>query len=179
MKLLEHESGVGAMIRVITPTQSLVGIAVTSSGEVEASKTFLGIGLIPSDRERMRQWDEFSASRNDSRDARLSDADPSRGLIGVGLARVLGLCAPLGLAGCPPLRAMPTSPGDAAPALKPDIAQLALHDLGNDRSDSSRMPQIELPAATSGRPPNGGRPAGSGGQPPGGQGVDEHPSAKP
>src|SRR5437879_7853777 len=145
MKLLEHESGVGAMIRVITPTQSLVGIAGNFSGEVEASKTFLGIGLIPSDRERMRQWDEFSASRNYSPDARLSDADPSRGLIGMGLARVLGLCAPLGLAGWPPLRAMPTSPGGATAALKPDIAQPALHDLGTDRSDSSRLTPIALP----------------------------------
>ncbi len=82
MKLIEHDSVVGPMIRVITPTQSLVGIAGNFSGEVEASKTFLGIGLIPSDRERMRQWDEFGASRNYSPDARLSDADPSRGLIG-------------------------------------------------------------------------------------------------
>ena len=170
MKLIEHDSVVGPMIRVITPTQSLVGIAGNFSGEVEASKTFLGIGLIPSDRERMRQWDEFSASRNYSPDARLSDADPSRGLIGMGLARVLGLCAPLGLAGCPPLRAMPTSPGDATAALKPDIAQLALHDLGNDRSDSSRMPQIDLLAATSGGAPNVVRLTVSGGEP---QGVKE------
>src|SRR5579859_7984352 len=47
------------MINVLTPTQSLVGIAGNFSAEVDASKTFLGVGLIPSDRDRMRQWDEF------------------------------------------------------------------------------------------------------------------------
>ena len=62
MQLIEHDPVVGPMISVITPTQSLVGIAGNFSGSVEASKTFLGTGLIPSDRERMRQWDEFGAS---------------------------------------------------------------------------------------------------------------------
>src|SRR5207244_1120704 len=79
MNLIEHDSVVGPMIQVITPTQSLVGIAGNFSGDIEASKTFLGVGLIPSDRERMRQWDEFGAGRQYAPDSRLSDGDPSRG----------------------------------------------------------------------------------------------------
>ncbi|MGH8267866.1 MAG: ABC transporter permease, partial [Steroidobacteraceae bacterium] len=78
MKLIERDPLVGPMINVITPTQSLVGIAGNFSGRVEASKTFLGTGLIPSDRERMRQWDEFGASAGYTPDRRMSDADPSR-----------------------------------------------------------------------------------------------------
>src|SRR6516225_1150301 len=82
MKLIEADSVVGPMINDITPTQSLVGIAGNFSGEVEASKTFLGTGLIPSDREKMRQWDEFGAGRGYVADSRMADAEPSRGLIG-------------------------------------------------------------------------------------------------
>src|SRR5262249_45442282 len=94
MELIERDPVVGPMINVITPTQSLVGIAGNFSGSVEASKTFLGTGLVPSSRERMRQWDEFHASAGYVPDRRMADADPTRGIVGVGLARVLGLCAP-------------------------------------------------------------------------------------
>jgi putative ABC transport system permease protein len=170
MKLIEHDPVVGPMINVITPTQSLVGIAGNFSGEVEASKTFLGVGLIPSDRERMRRWDEFGASRRYEPDSRLSDSEQSRGLIGVGLARVLGLCSPLGLQGCPRLAPASVSSNVAVAAVKQDIADLAAHDLGGDRADSNRMPQIDLLAATSGGAPNVVRLTVSGGEP---QGVKE------
>jgi len=167
MKLIERDAVVGPMIQVITPTQSLVGIAGNFSGQIEASKTFLGVGLIPSERDRMRQWDEFGASRPYAPDSRLSDGDPSRGLVGVGLARVLGLCAPLGLPNCPPLRA-PSASNDKAPAVKQDIADLALHDPA--APDSSRQPRIDLLAATAGGAPNVVSLAVSGSEP---QGVKE------
>lgn len=153
MKLIERDAVVGPMIQVITPTQSLAGIAGNFSGEVEASKTFLGVGLIPSDRERMRQWDEFGASRLYAPDSRMSDADQSRGIIGVGLARVLGLCAPLGLPNCPPLQAPSVSNGQA-PAVRQDIADLALHDPTAANADSTHPPRIDLLAATAGGAPN-------------------------
>jgi len=153
MKLIESDAVVGPMIQVITPTQSLAGIAGNFSGEVEASKTFLGVGLIPSDRERMRQWDEFGASRLYAPDSRMSDADQSRGIIGVGLARVLGLCAPLGLPNCPPLQAPSVSDGQA-PAVRQDIADLALHDPAAANADSTHPPRIDLLAATAGGAPN-------------------------
>jgi putative ABC transport system permease protein len=167
MKLIERDAVIGPMIQVITPTQSLVGIAGNFSGQIEASKTFLGVGLIPSERDRMRQWDEFGASRPYAPDSRLSDGEPSRGLVGVGLARVLGLCAPLGLPNCPPLRA-PSASNDKAPAVKQDIADLALHDPA--APDSSRQPRIDLLAATAGGAPNVVSLAVSGSEP---QGVKE------
>jgi len=154
MKLIERDAVIGPMIQVITPTQSMVGIAGNFSGEVEASKTFLGIGLIPSDQDRMRQWDEFGASRQYAPDSRLSDADQSRGLIGVGLARVLGLCAPLGLPDCPPLRSPVAADDRAAPPVTQDVADLAAHDLAAGHADSNRRPRIDLLAATAGGAPN-------------------------
>jgi putative ABC transport system permease protein len=170
MKLIEHDPVVGPMIGVITPTQSLVGIAGNFSGDVEASKTFLGVGLIPSDRERMRQWDEFGAGRPYTADSRLSDSDPSLGLIGAGLARVLGLCVPLGLPNCPPLPAPEGSGNRLDAPVKQDIADLALHDLGARDADRSRRPRIDLLAATAGGAPNVVNLTVSGSEP---QGVKE------
>jgi putative ABC transport system permease protein len=173
MDLIARDPIVGPMIRVITPTQSLVGIAGNFSGDVDASKTFMGVGLIPSDRDRMRQWDEFGAGQVYAPDARLSDSDQSRGLVGVGLARVLGLCAPLGLPGCPAVRTAPASTGSAAPAVKQDLADLALRDLGGGGT-SGRMPQIDLLAATAGGAPNVVRLTVSGSEPQGAKELDDN-----
>ena len=154
MSLIQHDPVVGPMINVITPTQSLVGIAGNFSGRVEASKTFLGTGLIPSNRERMRQWDEFRASAGYVPDRRMSDEDPSRGEIGVGLARVLGLCEALGLHGCPALPAARSSSGETAGAPQRDLTDLAARDLGAGSEGSNPTPRIDLLAATAGGAPN-------------------------
>jgi len=179
MKLIERDPVVGPMIKVITPTQSLVGIAGNFSGSVEASKTFLGTGLVPSDRERMRQWDEFGASAGYVPDQRMSDRDPSRGLIGVGLARVLGLCTPLGLRGCPPLPAARPSPGGTEPAPNEEITQLAARDLAADRQRADQIPQVDLLAATAGGAPNVVQLSVSGAEPQGVKELDDNFIAMP
>ena len=97
MALIGNDPVLRPMLSVMTPTQSLVGIAGNFSGDNDASKTFIGAGLIPSDRDRMRRWDEFGTGATHPADARLSDQDETRGLIGFGLARILGLCRPLAL----------------------------------------------------------------------------------
>jgi putative ABC transport system permease protein len=154
MERLGHDPVLRPMIHVITPTQSLVGIAGNFSGDNDASKTFIGTGLIPSDRDRMRQWDEFGVGIPYRPDPRLSDGDETRGLIGLGLARILALCAPLALADCPPVPAATRSPNQASSTVNQDIARLASQDLGGGSPDSHRMPQIELLAATAGGAPN-------------------------
>jgi putative ABC transport system permease protein len=170
MSLIGHDPVLGPMINVITPTQSLVGIAGNFSGSVEASKTFLGTGLIPSNRERMRQWDEFRASPGYVPDRRMSDDDPSRGEIGVGLARVLGLCSPLGLRGCPALPAPRSSSSEVAGAAQRDLTDLAARDLAAGAQGSNPTPQIDLLAATAGGAPNVVQLAVGGAEP---QGVKE------
>jgi putative ABC transport system permease protein len=151
--LIGHDPVAGPMIHVITPTQSLVGIAGNFSGDNDASKTFLGVGLVPSERDRMRQWDEFGLGTTYAPDPRLSDRDETHGLIGLGLARILGLCAPLALPSCPPMPASAHSPGQPA-VVNQDIADLARHDGAAATGDSHRLPQIELLAATAGGAPN-------------------------
>jgi len=182
IELIEHDPVVGRMINVITPTQSLVGIAGNFSGNVEASKTFLGTGLIPSSRERMRQWDEFRASAGYVPDRRMSDADPSRGEIGVGLARVLGLCESLGLHGCPALPAARPSSAEAAGATdapQRDLADLAARDLAAGVQGADPAPQIDLLAATAGGAPNVVQLAVGGAEPQGVKELDDNFVAMP
>ena len=178
IELIAHDPVVGPMINVITPTQALVGIAGNFSGDVEASKTFLGTGLIPSNRERMRQWDEFGASAGYVPDRRMSDQDPSRGLIGVGLARVLGLCAPLGMRGCPQLPSARSSTGEAAPS-RHELTELAARDRLDERASTDGNPQIDLLAATAGGAPNVVQLAVGGAEPQGVKELDDNFIAMP
>ncbi len=152
MGLIASDPVLKPMINVLTPTQSLVGIAGNFTAEVDASKTFFGVGLIPSDRDRMRQWDEFEIGAARPADPRLSDADDTRGLMGFGLARILGLCARLGLANCPPLPAAERPADKVVAAIDPDIVGLAQRDV--EPGAASGPPQIQLLAATAGGAPN-------------------------
>ena len=179
MGLIAHDPVLGPMINVITPTQSLVGIAGNFSGGVEASKTFLGTGLIPSDRERMRQWDEFRAGVRYVPDRRMSDVDPSRGLIGIGLARVLGLCGPLGLPGCPSLPAAAAPSAHAADPSNPELTSLAARELTADQRDAGQIPQVDLLAATAGGAPNVVQLSIGGAEPQGAKELDDNFIAMP
>jgi putative ABC transport system permease protein len=137
----------------MTPTQSLLGIAGNFSGANDASKTFIGVGLIPSDRDRMRRWDEFGTGATSAPDPRLSDKDETRGLIGLGLARILGLCGQLGLQDCPSIPTAALRPDKAASAPNETLSELAHRDAGT-LDGASTAPHIELLAATAGGAPN-------------------------
>ncbi len=141
------------MISVITPTLTLFGIAGNFEGENDAAKTFFGVGVIPSDRERMRQWNEFGAGQPYVKDTRLSDDDATRGIIGVGLARILNLCQPLKIADCPPPpKAKATVEPKAPPAQ--DFSDLVKGDIAAAANPDARLPRIDLLAATAGGAPN-------------------------
>jgi putative ABC transport system permease protein len=151
MKLIGTDPVLQPMINVMTPTQSLLGIAGNFSGDNDASKTFMGVGLIPSDRERMRRWDELRTDSILPADSRLSDQDETRGLIGFGLARILGLCRALALQNCPSVPDPPASADKPSPVLNEDLGELARRDRGGN---SAGAPHIELLAATVGGAPN-------------------------
>ena len=61
MKLIEDDPVLKPMLNVTTPNVTLFGIA--GNFDVDASKTFFGSGVVPSDRERMRQWNEYRFER--------------------------------------------------------------------------------------------------------------------
>jgi putative ABC transport system permease protein len=150
--LISQDPEIKPLLNVATPTQSLVGIAGNFAGGNEASKTFLGEGLIPSARDRMRRWDEHGTGQTHAADTRLSDGDETRGLVGVGLARILGLCGPLNLRQCPaaPVRA---ANKDEAKA-REDITGLARIDADSSRDAKATGPHLDLLGATAGGAPN-------------------------
>jgi putative ABC transport system permease protein len=151
MKLIGDDPVLKPMLNVLTPTITLFGIA--GNFDIDASKTFLGSGFIPSDRDRMRAWDQHDIFYDRVLpDSGMRDNLETVGVIGVGLARVLGPCERLGLTHCPP-------PPLAAPATEapvaPDIAELAARDRDPTRgAENGGMPRLDLLAATAGGAPN-------------------------
>jgi putative ABC transport system permease protein len=153
MDLISQDPQIRPLLYLATPTQSLMGIAGNFSGGNEASKTFLGVGIVPSARDRMRTWDEHGTGQVRAPDHRLSDDDETRGLVGVGMARILGLCGPLHVAQCP---APPSRASDktATPAkTRDDLTDLARLDTA-PRAKTDDAPHLELLAATVGGAPN-------------------------
>jgi len=158
IKTIEDDPTLGPMINVITPTINMLGLA--ANFDADSSRTFFGLGVVPSDREKMRAWDESGITRNRKLEpSGLVDDDPQRGVIGTGLARILGLCQQLNLPNCaapPQQQPQPPAPAGApsAPAAN-DFADLVSRDLGDaPASPDSAMPRIDLLAATSGGSPN-------------------------
>lgn len=93
IRLIQNDPELGERVNIVTPTISLSGIA--GNFDIDASKTFLGTGYVPADRERMKLWDEHGVSRRRVVDAPgLRADDETVGIVGVGMARVLGLCEP-------------------------------------------------------------------------------------
>jgi len=152
MRTIADDPVLKPMIRVITPTQSLLGIAGNFSGGNNAAKTFLGTGVIPSNQQRMRQWNEYDLPLPETQGAQLSDDAPQRGLIGGGMARILGLCQTLKMLDCP----APPPSHDTAPAAPVDqnLASLAQSELSSGDVKNASMPQLDLLSATASGAPN-------------------------
>jgi putative ABC transport system permease protein len=144
------------MIAVASPIQSLAGIA--GNFDAGESRTFLGTGFVPSARDRMKRWNEYGVGSTAVQHSGLHDSDPSQGIVGQGLARVLGLCEKLHLADCPkppsgaPLEASATA--DVAKLPKQDFSDLVAHDSPASGSLDPVRPHIDLLAATASGAPN-------------------------
>ncbi len=136
-------------LNVVTPTISMSGIA--GNFAIDASKTFLGTGYVPGDREKLRRWDAHGVTaRRVLPEPGLSDQDESRGVVGVGLARVLGLCSALGIPDCPP-RPEPAARRVSASSVAPPPIGL---DPELDPGARPRSPRLDLLAATASGAPN-------------------------
>jgi putative ABC transport system permease protein len=153
MHEIEADPVLRGMIQVITATQSLVGIAGNFSGGASASKTFFGVGLVGADREKMRKWNDYGAGRIYPPDDRLSDPNAPRGVIGRGVARMLGLCGTLHVPNCPAPEPTQTVASNTAPPLDPDVADLARGEQGSEEAPDA-TPRIDLLSATAGGAPN-------------------------
>jgi putative ABC transport system permease protein len=156
MRLIREDPALAPLLRVVTPAVRLYGIA--GNFDLDVSTTFMGSGMVPSDRDRMRQWDEYGVMRNwrvQRTDNGLRDEDETHAVVGAGLARILGLCRQLNIAGCP---VPPEARADTAAAGPPpdvDLSELSQRDRDPQRSaQAGGGPRIDLLAATAGGAPN-------------------------
>jgi len=137
------------MINVATTSLSIFGIA--GNFAAEKSRTFIGAGVVPSDRDRMRSWDPYGF-RLPSK-TNLADDDKEGGIIGVGLARTLGLCAALAIKDCEK-EAETAEAGTVAEEAKE--FELLVEDektaAGGESADP--RPRVDLLAATASGAPN-------------------------
>jgi putative ABC transport system permease protein len=157
LNLIRQDPVLAPAIEIATPVQSLFGIAGNFEGD--ASKTFLGTGFIPSDRDRMKRWNEYGVGSLALQHSGLKDSDPSQGIVGAGLARILGMCERLHLDNCPILpRAAPTRTTVSAEATtlpRQDFSDLVARDNPTGAASAAdTRPRIDLLAATAGGAPN-------------------------
>jgi putative ABC transport system permease protein len=143
------------MVTVVTSVQNVFGIA--GNYEADVSKTFFGTGVVPVDRWRMRQWNDFDILPPDPRDRPLADNAVDVGITGTGLARILALCSLPKLANC---KTRPHThvviPSQESEKLSNDFAALAASEKAVVASTASnrKRPRLDLLAATSNGAPN-------------------------
>jgi putative ABC transport system permease protein len=155
IRLIKEDPVLKPMLNVVTPTVSLYGIAGNFS--IDASKTFFGTGFVPSDRDRMRRWDEYHLQPADMHWPPLgvTDTEINRGYVGVGLARILGLCGPLKIDYCPVMPKKEAAVVADAPPPSVDISELAARDRAPaDTAPKDSAPRLDLLGATAGGAPN-------------------------
>lgn len=154
LNMIRQDPTLQALSAVVTPIQSLAGIA--GNFDNNTSKTFFGVGFVPSDRDRMERWDEYGTEPRGLKRSGLRDDDLSKGITGVGLVRILGLCTRLHLDHCPPQPAQPSSAlaGAEFPAPLANLEDLASRDKPVTDAAASVDPTIDLLAATAGGAPN-------------------------
>lgn len=137
------------LVAVVTPTLQFDGVAGNFSAGV--SRTVIGVGFVASDINKMRQWNEFQLPLVPLRFV-LEDAAPDAAVVGIGVARVLRLCAALGIPNCPSPATDSKPIGKALPA---DIAQLSLAEMpATTDSPGARQTRIELLAGHANGTPN-------------------------
>jgi putative ABC transport system permease protein len=144
VRLLEQDPALKALSAVITPVQFLGGIA--ENPESGGSRTFFATGFVPADQARMHRWNEYAIGEGLENTA-LDGEYASRGVIGVGFARYLGLCQALHLTDCP--KPPPSLPqrgnGEVAALPAQDFSALA-----ESGAVSPDTPRIDLMGATAG-----------------------------
>ena len=146
IKAISSDPILKTMVLVATPTLQFGGVAGNYTAGV--SRTVLATGLVAADVNRMRVWNEFELPLS-TRLLVLEGAPLDAAIVGVGVARVLQLCAALAIADCPKPEAESSGGGDPLPA---DIAALANDEKPQQGGRSKAT--IELLANKTGGAPN-------------------------
>ena len=145
LTLVREDPVLKPLIAVATPTLTVFGIA--GNFDADTSKTFFGAGVVPSEQDSLRNWNGYGLGRPGRRSG-LADDDPLRGVIGTGVARILGLCERLDLPNCPPA---PRNRGEAGEVPDAPVLNLPAQE-ATARADD--FPWLDLLAGTAGGAPN-------------------------
>lgn len=145
------------MLTVVTPTLSLGGLAGNFAAGV--SRTVFGRGVEVDGQNRLRLWNDYHLA-GQARQLALTGTPDDAAVVGVGVARVLQLCAALKVSHCPAAPAAAAASGADAPS---DIAALTAQEqpvagsgaAGAQPADTaSNAPRIEMLAASVHGAPN-------------------------
>ncbi|WP_299963908.1 FtsX-like permease family protein [uncultured Roseobacter sp.] len=135
-------------LTMITPRINMVGVA--GNAETGNSKTFIGTGIVPAEIDQMRQWDGWQINQTTPATG-LTGGSAEDVVIGVGMARMMGLCADLAVPDCqdPPVN-------EAANAsAEQDFSSLVAGESELATTDPTALaPQLNVMAATSTGVPN-------------------------
>lgn len=134
-------------IKVITPVVNLSGIA--GNYAADTSKTFIAEGLIPSQRNKMQDWDQYRLDMEPSY-VPLTDDNNEEAVVGIGLARMLNLCESLDIPDC---EDRPVVANDDAQDSEILSLQLLTEEENISREGASNT-QIDLLASTGSGAPN-------------------------
>jgi len=146
IRTIQEDASIKDLVNVVTPSIHLFGIA--GNFELETSKTFFGIGVVPDDFNKMRKWDEHDLGWPSRwSDPIMSNADETRGIVGVGVARILGLCEKLQLKDCPKLEQKAKDEKKVR-----DFGDLGTEDLSAKPADEGA--RLDLLSATASGAPN-------------------------
>lgn len=145
---LRADAVLQSMVKVITPVLHVQGVAGHFSAGT--SSNFAGNGWDPEARSLMLEWNG-NGLRLPPGAAHLNTQQPNAGVIGIGLAQLLGLCEALEAKDCV---SVPLAlPDSNAPAMGADLARLAQQSPVAS-SSSSEAPAVELLSAGAGGAPN-------------------------
>jgi putative ABC transport system permease protein len=152
VQAIRSDAVLGPLTIVATPMMRFGGLA--GNFEAGISRTVIGTGYVAKDVSLMRQWNEYGIPVMRPRFP-LEGTPPDSAIVGVGVARVLQLCAPLKIANCPvPEQAKRAAPTGAATALPDDIAALAMTENAEQSPASHQGARLELLSSSSRGAPN-------------------------
>lgn len=160
MKSIAQDEQLRPLIHVLTPTVKLFGIA--GNYEQQVSKTFFGVGMIPDDFNRMRKWDEHQLKWDEKlSEPVMTSQSESHGIVGVGLAKILGLCSALQLGDCQDRpEEISKKVGSEAPRVR-DFGDLGQSDIEESKMQvkvssaiNEKTPRLDLLAGTASGAPN-------------------------
>lgn len=139
-------------LSVVTPVVFLSGIAGNYSAD--ASTTFIGVGLVPSEQNTMRKWDYYGLGIEPTQ-LPLQDDDKDSIIVGFGMARMLNLCEPLSVPACSDLSLKKSSTDTVEDASISDFLNFATEEIESNASDvKNDRPVIDLMVSTIGGAPN-------------------------